>query len=210
MKFKSYISIIKVIVFIGEVLPLSLCEMIHKYSNCKIYNSYGPTECAVTCTYKEIDDKVEKKITIGKPLCNCKLYIVDKYMNVVPVGVEGEIVIGGYGVGKGYLNNDDLTNEKFIKCPYVVKDNDIHNSIMYRTGDIGKWTENGEIECLGRMDFQVKINGHRIELGEIETVVKEINEIEHIVVIDKTKEETGEKYLICYYILKNNQGDDDT
>ncbi|OUM65644.1 hypothetical protein PIROE2DRAFT_7311, partial [Piromyces sp. E2] len=111
-EFRKALSIIKSIVFIGEELPRILCENIHKYSNCEIFNGYGPTECTVTCTYKKIDEIKESKITIGKPQCNYKLYILDEEMNICPVGVEGEIYISGYGTGKGYLNREELTKEK--------------------------------------------------------------------------------------------------
>ncbi|OUM56457.1 hypothetical protein PIROE2DRAFT_18939, partial [Piromyces sp. E2] len=197
-KFKKILYLIKVLVFIGEELPMSLCKKIHKYSNCKIYNGYGPTECTVTCTYKEINEEKDNKILIGGAQCNYSLYILDKYLKPVPIGVEGEIFIGGYGVGKGYLNHKKLTNEKFIKNPY--NNNNINNKIIYRTGDLGKWTKEGEIDYLGRIDFQIKINGQRIELGEIESIIKEIHAIKHTIVIDKIKE-NGEKYLICYYVV---------
>ncbi|OUM57866.1 hypothetical protein PIROE2DRAFT_17019 [Piromyces sp. E2] len=200
-EFRKALSIIKVIVFIGEELPRILCENIHKYSNCEIYNGYGPTECTVTCTYKKIDEVKESKITIGKPQCNYKLYILDEEMNICPVGVVGEIYISGYGTGKGYLNREELTKEKFIPCPYN-NNGDKYNEIMYRTGDLGKWTKEGEIEYLGRIDFQVKIHGQRIELGEIESVIREMEEIQQAVVIDK-KKERGDKYLICYFISGN-------
>eukprot|EP00833_Pecoramyces_ruminatium_P018314 jgi/Orpsp1_1/1192346/evm.model.d7180000092453.1 len=202
-KFRDILKIIKCIVFIGEELNKNLCKRIGKYSNCKIYNGYGPTEATVTCTYKCVDYENENKISIGKSQCNYNIYILDKYMNPVPIGVEGEIYIGGYGVGKGYLNRPDLTKEKFIENPFNF-DNDEHNRIMYRTGDLGKWTSDGEIDYLGRIDFQVKINGHRVELGEIENKVLEIPGIQQCAVIDR-KKENGEKYLVCYYILKEEE-----
>eukprot|EP00833_Pecoramyces_ruminatium_P016165 jgi/Orpsp1_1/1190197/evm.model.d7180000077366.1 len=124
-------------------------------------------------------------------------------MKPVSFGVAGEICIGGYGVGKGYLNREELTKEKFIENPFNF-DNDENNRIMYRTGDLGKWTSEGEIEYLGRIDFQVKINGQRLELGEIESKVLEMPEIKQCVVIDR-KKENGEKYLVCYYISSNDE-----
>ncbi|ORX80633.1 acetyl-CoA synthetase-like protein, partial [Anaeromyces robustus] len=205
-EFKNQLKQIKVLIFIGESLPLSLCKEIHKYSECKIYNSYGPTECSVTCTLKEIDTEKEEKISIGKPMTNCKVYILDKYKKPVPIGVVGYIYIGGFGVGKGYLGRPELTKEMFIQCPFnnnsngnvkeeyektseIVNNNvNSHNTIMYNTGDLGKWNNNGEIEYLGRADFQVKIKGHRIELGEIENTIKEIQEIEQCAVIDRKNE----------------------
>ncbi|OUM56178.1 hypothetical protein PIROE2DRAFT_19334, partial [Piromyces sp. E2] len=196
-EFRKSLKIVKAVVLTGEDLPFDLCIDIHRCSDCIIYNGYGPTECAVDCTFKEINEVEEPKITIGKPLCNCKVYILDKNLNVVPIGVEGEIFIGGYGVGKGYLNRPELTKEKFVECPF--HDGNPHDLIMYRTGDLGKWMENGEIDYLGRIDFQVKIHGQRIELSEIENTIKEIEGIEYCAVIDKVKE-SGDKYLVCYYI----------
>eukprot|EP00833_Pecoramyces_ruminatium_P018146 jgi/Orpsp1_1/1192178/evm.model.d7180000091148.1 len=196
--FRKSLKQVKSIALGGEELSVELCNYINKYSNCKIYNEYGPTECTVNTTIKEIDNKEKSKITIGKPLCNCRMYILDKYKKPVPIGVEGEIYIGGYGVGKGYLNRPELTKEKFVENPFNF-DGDEHNRIMYRTGDLGRWTMEGEIEYLGRIDFQVKINGQRLELGEIESKVLEMPEIKQCVVIDR-KKENGEKYLVCYYI----------
>ncbi|ORX76328.1 acetyl-CoA synthetase-like protein [Anaeromyces robustus] len=201
-EFRKCISSVKIITLAGEALSMDLCKHIHQYSNCKILNGYGPTECTITSTYKEIDFENDYKVTIGKPQCNYKIYILDKYMKPVPIGVEGEIYIGGYGVGKGYLNREDLTYKSFINCPFN-KSDDKYNEIMYKTGDLGKWTRNGEIEYLGRIDFQVKIHGQRIELGEIESIINEMKEIKQGIVIDKVKS-NGEKYLVCYYQLYNN------
>eukprot|EP00833_Pecoramyces_ruminatium_P000569 jgi/Orpsp1_1/1174601/evm.model.c7180000050709.1 len=199
-KFKKSIKNVKAVILTGEVLSKELCKDIHKYSKTKIYNGYGPTECAVDCSFIEVDENINEMITIGRQLCNCKVYILDKNQKPVPIGVIGEIYIGGYGVGKGYLNREELTKEKFVENKYNY-DNDEHNKIMYRTGDLGKWKSNGEIDYLGRIDFQVKINGQRVELGDIESKILEIQEIQQCVVIDQ-KKETGEKYLVCYYISK--------
>eukprot|EP00833_Pecoramyces_ruminatium_P014329 jgi/Orpsp1_1/1188361/evm.model.d7180000064169.1 len=198
--FRNSIRNVKAVILTGENLSKELCESIYQYSNTKIYNGYGPTECAVDCSFTEISRNIEKTITIGQTLCNCKVYILDKFKKAVPVGVVGEIYIGGYGVGKGYLNRPELTKEKFVENPFNL-DGDEHNRIMYRTGDLGRWTMEGEIEYLGRIDFQVKINGQRVELGEIESKVLEIPEIQQCIVIDKMKE-NGEKYLVCYYIAE--------
>ncbi|ORX77432.1 acetyl-CoA synthetase-like protein [Anaeromyces robustus] len=201
--FRKSLSLIKTLILLGEDFSINLCKEIHKYSNCKIYNGYGPTECTVTSTYKEIDDTKDSKVTIGKPQCNYKGYLLDKYLKPVPIGVEGELFISGYGIGKGYLNREELTKEKFIKNPFNF-DNNKYCDIMYRTGDLGKWTENGDIEYLGRIDFQVKIHGQRIELGEIESIIKEIEGIVHCIVIDK-KKENEEKFLMCYFVSSDEQ-----
>ncbi|ORX65072.1 acetyl-CoA synthetase-like protein, partial [Anaeromyces robustus] len=201
-EFKNAVNNIKMIYLGGESLSMNLCKYIKEYSNCSIYNSYGPTECTVDASIKLINESENNYITIGKPIRNCNIYILDKYFKPVPIGVEGEIFIGGYGVGKGYLNREELTKEKFIENPFNF-DNDKHNEIIYRTGDLGKWTLHGEIEYLGRIDFQVKIHGQRIELEEIESTIKEVKGIEDSVVIDKVKE-NGDKYLVCYYVKNND------
>ncbi|ORX85150.1 acetyl-CoA synthetase-like protein [Neocallimastix californiae] len=117
------------------------------------------------------------------------------------IGITGEMYIAGYSVGKGYLNKEKLTNEKFIECPFNNEKREKRK--MHRTGDLGRWLENGEIEYLGRIDFQVKIHGQRIELNEIENTIKEINSIKYCAVIDKVKE-NGDKYLIGYYISEES------
>eukprot|EP00833_Pecoramyces_ruminatium_P001259 jgi/Orpsp1_1/1175291/evm.model.c7180000053302.1 len=174
----------------GEELSIELCKNINEISN-------------LGCSFKEINCNEENKITVGKPTCNCKVYILDKFKRPVPIGIEGEIYIGGYGVGKGYLNRPELTKEKFVENPFNY-DNDEHNRVMYRTGDLGKWTNEGEVEYLGRIDFQVKINGQKVELREIESKVLEIPEIQQCIAIDKMKD-NEEKYLVCYYISNEDE-----
>eukprot|EP00833_Pecoramyces_ruminatium_P005222 jgi/Orpsp1_1/1179254/evm.model.c7180000068616.1 len=173
-----------------------------KNTNAKIFNPYGPTESTVICTIKELNNTSEDiHLSIGKPLCNCKIFILDENLKIIPIGVEGEIYIAGYGVSKGYFNQEELTKEKFIPCPYYLING--KPGIMYKTGDLGMWTNEGEIICIGRKDFQVKIRGQRIELSEIETTIKEIKDIDYNIVLDKTKE-NGEKYLVSYYMSKND------
>ncbi|OUM56565.1 hypothetical protein PIROE2DRAFT_49375, partial [Piromyces sp. E2] len=203
-EFAKAIKNIRWILFGGEQLDFKTIKYIQENGNTKIFNGYGPTEATACCTIKKFDDefykndkKEDKQITIGRPICNCKIYILDKNMKPVPIGIEGEIFIGGYGVCKGYLNREELTNEKFVDCPFFKINNS--PSKMYRTGDLGKWNEDGEIIYLGRIDFQVKIRGQRIELSEINNTVIEMNGINNSIVIDK-QNENGEKYLVCYYI----------
>ncbi|OUM56883.1 hypothetical protein PIROE2DRAFT_49184, partial [Piromyces sp. E2] len=163
MKEKSYkqsLRNIKCILLGGEKSNIHIINDIMKNSNANIYNLYGPTETAIMCTLSDLSLNFNKykylnRITIGRPLCNFKILILDHYLKPVPIGVEGEIFITGYGVGQGYLNRKKLTEEKFIDCPYYTFKNGVINK-MYRTGDIGKWTEDGEIICIGRLDFQVK------------------------------------------------------
>ncbi|SHJ99133.1 non-ribosomal peptide synthase domain TIGR01720/amino acid adenylation domain-containing protein [Clostridium cavendishii DSM 21758] len=160
-----------------------------------ITNVYGPTECCVDTTSLLIEgSKINKMddITIGCPITNSKVYILDKSMKLLPIGIVGEIFISGEGLARGYLNNEKLTNEKFLENPYVPGER------IYRTGDVGRWLPDGNIEFLGRIDNQVKIRGFRIELGEIETRLLEIQGIKEVIVLDKEKDDN--KYLCAYYV----------
>eukprot|EP00833_Pecoramyces_ruminatium_P010312 jgi/Orpsp1_1/1184344/evm.model.c7180000089162.1 len=199
VEFLNSIKNVKWILLGGEKADLEIISSIQnnsEYTN--VLSVYGPTETSVVSNIKILDRSISKNIkfnpqvTVGKPLCNFKMYILDKYMKPVPVGVVGEIYIGGYGVGKGYLNRPELTKEKFLDCSYYKINGNIGK--MYRTGDLGKWTEEGEIVCCGRIDFQVKIRGQRIELNEIENCIKEIKEIKSAIVLDKEKS-NGDNYL---------------
>jgi amino acid adenylation domain-containing protein len=156
---------LKTIVVGGEAVEWSL------YKEWKVFvsflNTYGPTETCVISSVKKLD--YSETITIGKPLPNTVQYIVNEQLELVPVGVKGELLIGGTGVAIGYLNRPDLTKEKFIPNHFL---ND--GSRMYRTGDVCRWTEDGEIEIMGRQDDQVKVNGYRIELNEVR------DQLEHV------------------------------
>ena len=175
------------IVLAGEQLPLSLVNKLHNLSNITIYNGYGPSE-TFYCTIAEMNDDV---ITIGTPIYNTKMYILDKYFHPVPVGVVGDIYISGVAVGNGYLNNKDLTDKSFIKDAFT------NNALMYKTGDLGKYTEDGQIICLGRSDYQIKIRGQRVEAEEIESLVIEYPSVKKAIVKKQTINK-GE-YILCYY-----------
>ncbi len=131
----------------------------------RIFNHYGPTETTVGCVVHELSAQDADPIPIGKPISNVRIYILDEHREPVPIGVVGEIHIAGAGVARGYFNRLDLTNERFVRDPF----NDDPNARMYCSGDLGRWREDGSVECLGRNDQQVKLRGFRIELGEIET-----------------------------------------
>ncbi|WP_141554388.1 AMP-binding protein, partial [Xenorhabdus kozodoii] len=162
-------------------------------------NSYGPTETTVIATTLKLDNQnlppFDGAIPIGYPLPNTHIYILDTHGQPVPIGVGGEIHIGGAGVARGYLNQPDLTAEKFVTDPFSGQT----NRRMYKTGDLGRWLPNGAIEYLGRNDFQVKIRGFRIELGEIETQLAACEGVSDAVVIARA-EETGDKRLVAYLI----------
>jgi len=174
------------------------------YTNAKIYNGYGPTETTACCSITEITKETifgNEIITIGKPLCNYKIYILDGFLKPVPIGITGEIYIAGASVGKGYLNREKLTNEMFVNCPFTSNYEMIK---MYKTGDIGKWNDDGSIIYIGRKDSQIKIRGQRIELSEIENTIKEINSIDDAIVIVSIDDEKQEKFLVCYFIGKSH------
>jgi len=159
----------------------------------EVYNLYGPTETTIWSVCKKLER--EERVLIGKPLANTDVFITTETMKLVPIGVIGEICIGGAGLARGYLNRSDLTEQKFINNPFT----ETAGSRIYKTGDMGRWLPDGNLECLGRIDDQVKIRGHRIELGEIETVLIQSELIHQAVVI--AKEVTGNnKKLVGYYV----------
>ena len=191
----AYMRCIRHYVLGGEVLSEDLLMKIRKYNReCKIYNIYGPTETTVCISYKIIEGN---DITIGKPIANTQIYILNPDGNPVPIGVPGELCIAGEGVGKGYLNRPDLTAERFVPNPFATRENR-HGKVMYHTGDLARWRTDGEIEYLGRIDTQVKIRGLRIELGEIESVMGTMAGVGLTAVTDK-RDEDNRQYLVGYY-----------
>lgn len=172
---------VKYVFLSGEALSASLIERFYKLFDCNkvsLHNLYGPTECAVDVTYYDCAPDDIDPVPIGKPIYNTSMYVVDKYMKLVPIGVKGELCIGGVNVGQGYLNNPELTAEKFI-------DNPFGEGKLYKTGDLAYWREDGEIIFCGRMDNQIKLNGQRIELGEIESVISSSDYISSVAVLIK-------------------------
>ena len=185
---------LKVLMVGAEVFTENLFRKISKYTQADIYNGYGPTEITIGCSFKKVTGT---DITIGKPIANTQIYILNSDLNPVPIGVPGELCIAGEGVGKGYLNRPELTAEKFVPNPFVTEENR-HGKIMYRTGDLACFRSDGEIEYLGRIDTQVKIRGLRIELGEIESVMGSMEGIGLVAAADK-RDENGRQYLVGYY-----------
>jgi amino acid adenylation domain-containing protein/non-ribosomal peptide synthase protein (TIGR01720 family) len=161
----------------------------------RMLHVYGPTETTVYATYYKINEVNDNQITIpiGSPISNTTAYILDPYSRLVPLGVYGEIYIGGPGVCKGYLNDEALTKEKFVPNPFI------EGEMLYRTGDLGRWLADGNIEFMGRIDQQVKLRGFRIELGEIESCLLTHDTIKEALVAAKD-DENGSKYL-CAYIV---------
>ncbi len=184
----EYLKSLKSIMLGGESVPFELCETINTLTNAEIFNVYGPTETTVWSAFSKVTDS---DMTIGKPIANTQIYIVDKYNNLMPIGKIGELCIAGDGVGAGYLNRPELTAEKFI-------DNPFGNSKMYKTGDLAYWREDGNIAYVGRNDFQVKIRGLRIELGEIENAISSVHGVSQSVVVVR-KDDSGRQLICAFY-----------
>jgi amino acid adenylation domain-containing protein len=149
----------------GEAMSRTLAEQLLQRSD-SVWNMYGPTEAAIWASLSRVELN-EGPVLIGRPVANMQLYVMDKRQQLAPVGVAGEIYIGGVGLAHGYVNRAELTAEKFVPNSL----SDVAGERLYRTGDIGRWRAKGELEYLGRLDEQVKVRGHRIELGEIESVL---------------------------------------
>ncbi|PHM11857.1 non-ribosomal peptide synthetase [Nostoc sp. 'Peltigera malacea cyanobiont' DB3992] len=163
-------------------------------------NAYGPTEATIGVTIYEPVEPVtypEKQpvycVPVGRPIANTQVYLLDKHLHPTPLGVPGELYIGGIGIARGYLNHPELTTEKFIPNPFGEKS----GMRLYRTGDLARYLPNGNIELLGRIDQQVKIRGFRIELGEISATLQQHNKVREAVVIAR-EDEHGDKYLVAY------------
>ena len=166
----SFLERVKILMMGGEQFPYSLLVELKKHKNVRIFNMYGPTETTIWSTIAELTNR--ESVTIGTPLGNTTIYILDENNQVVEDGIEGEIAIGGKGLGVGYVNNQRLSDERFIFLD--------NKQRVYLTGDIGKKVD-GEFICLGRRDSQVKINGHRIELEEIDSLLGCYELIENVV-----------------------------
>lgn len=194
-RFQQAASGLKMLMIGAEAFTEEIYRTIRKYTKAKIYNGYGPSETTIGVSFKNVDDTLD--ITIGKPIANTQIYMVDKSMQLVPLGVAGELCIAGDGVGAGYLNRPELTKEKFVSNPFATEENG-HGKILYKTGDLARWREDGEIEYLGRIDTQIKIRGLRVELGEIESLIASFEGVKLSAATDK-KDSTGRQYLVGYY-----------
>lgn len=193
------LSSVKRFIVGGEDLKVSIAEKIHNSfkGQIEIFNEYGPTETVVGCMIHKYDYMEDKGVSvpIGVPADNVKIYILDSDFNPVPTGIVGEMYISGDGVAKGYLNREDLTLERFVSNPFNKE------MRMYKTGDLARFTNNGKIEYVGRVDYQVKIRGYRIEFGEIENYILLYDSVKNAVVIDR-EFSNHEKY-ICAYVVKD-------
>ena len=190
----------------GEALPSATVELWRSiWPQIRLINEYGPTETVVGCCVYDIPQNwvATSSVPIGRPIANAPLYILDSHRQPVPIGVTGEIYIGGVGVARGYLNRPELTAERFVKDPFS-RD---ASARMYRTGDLGYWRADGNIEYLGRNDNQVKLRGFRIELGEIEAQLLKHRQVREAVVLAR-EDEPGEKRLVAYVVGQNASDSD--
>ncbi|HEY9194980.1 MAG TPA: amino acid adenylation domain-containing protein, partial [Mucilaginibacter sp.] len=183
---------LRVVVSAGEALNEAAAKHI-QLQGVELLNGYGPTECTVCAAQTHQPIRPDGIITIGKPMDNVQIYILNEENQLSPVGVSGEICIGGIQVARGYLNQPELTNEKFMNDPFA----ETPGARLYRTGDLGRWLPDGDIEYLGRMDDQVKIRGFRIELGEIENVLLQSGLVSQAIVLSKPDID-GVNRLIAY------------
>ncbi|MCQ2184370.1 MAG: amino acid adenylation domain-containing protein, partial [Bacteroidales bacterium] len=188
--FRSALAKCRFIVLGGEKYPPTLLPQIKEIApGARLFNTYGPTEISVSCNGKELTHS--DIITIGRPLLNVKEYVVDEDLNELPIGVTGELLIGGLGVAAGYNDLPDKTAEAFI---------DYHGERCYKSGDYAYWNTEGEVVILGRKDNQIKLNGLRIELGEVETVLNRQPQIKEAVAMIKSVD--GHDHLVAYYTVR--------
>ncbi|PSB11071.1 non-ribosomal peptide synthetase [Pleurocapsa sp. CCALA 161] len=202
----------KCLILGGEALSWQLVHKVQQYQpNCQIFNHYGPTETTIgVCTFAispETNISASATVPLGKAIANTQIYLLDRSLQPVPIGVPGEIYIGGVQVSRGYFNRPELTVEKFIKNPFIeelASENKHLLPSLYKTGDKARYLEDGNIEFLGRIDHQVKIRGYRIELGEIESTLQQhpnIKDAIATVTIDKSER----KRLAAYIVTEQRQ-----
>lgn len=193
------ISCLKQVFASGEALTpsqVALFSSLLKANGTKLANLYGPTEATIDVSYFDcLEEDCANSVPIGKPIDNIQLYVMDQKMQLQPIGVPGELCIAGVGLAKGYLNRPDLTAEKFVDNPFS------EGKKLYRTGDLVKWRDDGNIEYLGRLDFQVKIRGLRIELGEIENAILLYPGIKECIV-NAWEKQPGDLHLVSYIVCE--------
>ncbi|MEH2352494.1 non-ribosomal peptide synthetase [Nostoc sp.] len=182
----------------GEALPKDLANQLLPKGAC-LWNLYGPTETTIWSTGYKVTT-ANKAIGIGCPLANTQIYILDSHLQPVPIGISGELYIGGEGLARGYLNRPELTAERFISNPFSSNP----ESRLYKTGDLARYLPDGHIEYLGRIDYQVKLRGFRIELGEIETALLQHPEVKEAVVIVR-EDIPNETSLVGYIVAETGQ-----
>jgi amino acid adenylation domain-containing protein len=193
---------LRLVVLGGEAI--NTLDVEHAYNCCphlRIMNHYGPTEATIGCIAQYVEPKhiqaYKARPTIGKPIYNTSVFILDDHLNLLPSGVAGELCVSGAGIARGYFKRDALTSEKFLQNPQTLQPDP--PAVLYKTGDLARWLPDGYIEFLGRKDHQVKVRGFRIELGEIESKLVQHECIKEAVVIN-SESKNGERYLCAYVV----------
>jgi len=191
---------VKVINLAGEPFSNQLAQTLYQQDNIRsVYNLYGPSEYTTYTTFTLLKKGATTEPTIGRPIDNTQAYILDPHFKPVPIGVTGELYIGGDGLARGYHNRPELTADKFIPNPF---ENDKSKATkLYKTGDLCRYLADGNIEFLGRLDHQVKVRGYRIETGEIEATLTQHPSVKEIVVL-ATKDNLGNQHLVAYLVLE--------
>src|SRR5438270_9582581 len=177
----------------GEALPSELAQQLLP-KGASLYNLYGPTETTIWSTVRKIEPE-DKVVTVGRPIANTQVYVLDGQLQLVPVGVPGELYIGGDGLARGYLHRPELTAERFSPHPFSTEP----NARLYKTGDLARYRPDGSLEFLGRLDQQVKLRGYRIELGEIEALLSQHPAVRECLVLLR-EEGSGDKRLVAYLL----------
>ncbi len=192
---------VRVVNLAGEALSQALVQQLYEQSGIeRVYDLYGPTEDTTYSTYALRGAR--EAATIGRPIANTQIYLLDRWLQPVPVGVPGEVYIGGAGLARGYLKRAELTAEKFIPNPYGAG-----GTRLYRTGDLARYQADGKLQYLGRSDQQVKVRGYRIELGEIEAAINEHPLVRESAVVVR-EDEAGDRRLVAYLVPGNDDAAD--
>lgn len=197
----------RLLVLGGDVSVHGLADQVTASGRCRLLNHYGPTETTIGCLTFPVEshrdtERLSATVPIGSPIDNAEAYILDERLDQVPVGVPGELYLGGAGLARGYLGRPDLTAQRFVPHPFASQP----GSRLYKTGDLARMLPNGSVEFLGRTDFQIKLRGYRIELGEIEACLTEHSGIQQAVVTARASQ-VGEKYLAAYIVSRDSTGE---
>lgn len=197
----------RLLVLGGDVLSYALAEQVTTVGRCRVLNHYGPTEATIGCLTFPFEPPHETghlsaTVPIGRPIDNTEAYVLNERLDPVPIGVPGELYLGGAGLARGYRGRPDLTAQRFVPHPLASEP----GSRLYKTGDLARVLPDGAVEFLGRTDFQIKLRGYRIELGEIEACLTEHPGIQQAVVTARGNQ-TGEKYLAAYVVPRDSSGE---
>jgi amino acid adenylation domain-containing protein len=195
VRMKAVPASVRVVNLAGEALSRTLVKQVYEQRTIeRVFNLYGPSEDTTYSTFEFLDrEEQAEAVSIGKPISNSKVYVLDESYEAVPVGVAGELYIGGEGLARGYVNRPEMTAEKFVPNPF----SSVGGERLYRTGDRVKWCGGGNLEFLGRVDHQVKLRGYRIELGEIENALESHEQVQRAVVLMR-EDQPGAKQLVGY------------